>query len=70
MRYVLAMGRMRLPSVGLGGIARCVPSPLSSHISSFWDDLRAAYSLWLYNRAVSGNLKPDFFHKFSDPNGR
>ncbi|MQM23940.1 hypothetical protein Taro_057010, partial [Colocasia esculenta] len=32
--------------------------------------LGAAYSLWLYNRAVSGNLKLDFFHKFSDPNGR
>ncbi|XP_074342541.1 NADH-ubiquinone oxidoreductase chain 4-like [Apium graveolens] len=32
--------------------------------------LGAAYFLWLYNRAVSGNLKPDFLHKFSDPNGR
>ncbi|KAL4196816.1 hypothetical protein AMTRI_Chr04g248090 [Amborella trichopoda] len=32
--------------------------------------LGAAYSLWLYNRAVSGNLKADFLHKFSDPNGR
>ncbi|RZC94298.1 hypothetical protein C5167_029863 [Papaver somniferum] len=32
--------------------------------------LGAAYSLWLYNRAISGNLKPDFLHKFSDPNGR
>nr|AYC21248.1 NADH dehydrogenase subunit 4 [Aphyllon epigalium subsp. notocalifornicum] len=32
--------------------------------------LGAAYSLWLYNRAVSGNLKPDFLHKFSDSNGR
>ncbi|CAN4115640.1 unnamed protein product [Withania somnifera] len=32
--------------------------------------LGAAYSLWLYNRAVSRNLKPDFLHKFSDPNGR
>ncbi|YP_009543622.1 NADH dehydrogenase subunit 4 (mitochondrion) [Eucalyptus grandis] len=32
--------------------------------------LGAAYSLWLYNRAVSGNLKPDFLHKFSDLNGR
>ncbi|KAI5653997.1 hypothetical protein M9H77_31184 [Catharanthus roseus] len=32
--------------------------------------LGAAYSLWLYNRPVSGNLKPDFLHKFSDPNGR
>ncbi|KAF3639205.1 hypothetical protein FXO38_22800 [Capsicum annuum] len=32
--------------------------------------LGAAYSLWLYNRAVSGNLKPNFLHKFSDPNGR
>ncbi|KAH0746372.1 hypothetical protein KY285_008029 [Solanum tuberosum] len=27
-------------------------------------------SLWLHNRAVSGNLKPDFLHKFSDPNGK
>nr|AMC32959.1 NADH dehydrogenase subunit 4 [Oenothera suffrutescens]AMC32968.1 NADH dehydrogenase subunit 4 [Oenothera nuttallii]UNA62803.1 NADH dehydrogenase subunit 4 [Oenothera villaricae]UNA62831.1 NADH dehydrogenase subunit 4 [Oenothera biennis] len=32
--------------------------------------LGAAYSLWLYNRVVSGNLKPEFLHKFSDPNGR
>lgn len=32
--------------------------------------LGAAYSLWLYNRVVSGNFKPDFLHKFSDPNGR
>nr|AAA75278.1 NADH dehydrogenase subunit 4 [Lactuca sativa] len=31
--------------------------------------LGAAYSLWLYNRVVSGNLKPDFLHKFSDLNG-
>ncbi|PWA74771.1 NADH dehydrogenase subunit 4, mitochondrion [Artemisia annua] len=32
--------------------------------------LGATYSLWLYNRVVSGNLKPDFLHKFSDLNGR
>nr|UPH84010.1 NADH dehydrogenase subunit 4 [Garcinia mangostana] len=32
--------------------------------------LGAAYSLWLYNRVVSGNLKPDFLNKFSDSNGR
>lgn len=32
--------------------------------------LGAAYSLWVYNRSVSGNIKPDFLHKFSDPNGR
>ncbi|CAI8619481.1 unnamed protein product [Vicia faba] len=32
--------------------------------------LGAAYSLWLYNRVVSRNLKADFLHKFSDPNGR
>nr|QXE43982.1 NADH dehydrogenase subunit 4 [Gnetum montanum] len=32
--------------------------------------LGAAYSLWLYNRVVFGNLKPNFLHKFSDPNGR
>nr|AMC32957.1 NADH dehydrogenase subunit 4 [Euphorbia esula] len=32
--------------------------------------LGAAYSLWLYNRVVSGNLKADFLHKFSDSNGR
>nr|AEM46205.1 NADH dehydrogenase subunit 4 [Silene noctiflora]AJP34452.1 NADH dehydrogenase subunit 4 [Silene noctiflora] len=32
--------------------------------------LGAAYSLWLYNRVVSGNLKPDFIHKFSDTNRR
>lgn len=32
--------------------------------------LGAAYSLWLYNRVVSGNCKPDFLHKFSDLNGR
>ncbi|CAN6458930.1 unnamed protein product [Victoria cruziana] len=32
--------------------------------------LGAVYSLWLYNRAVSGNCKPDFLHKFSNPNYR
>nr|WNR49290.1 NADH dehydrogenase subunit 4 [Acorus tatarinowii] len=32
--------------------------------------LGAAYSLWLYNRVVSGNIKNAFLHKFSDPNGR
>ncbi|KAL4183652.1 hypothetical protein AMTRI_Chr11g156180 [Amborella trichopoda] len=32
--------------------------------------LGAAYSLCLYNRAVSRNFKADFRHKFSDPNGR
>nr|YP_010593548.1 NADH dehydrogenase subunit 4 [Taxus chinensis]YP_010726002.1 NADH dehydrogenase subunit 4 [Taxus wallichiana]WAI96658.1 NADH dehydrogenase subunit 4 [Taxus chinensis]WDY83723.1 NADH dehydrogenase subunit 4 [Taxus wallichiana] len=32
--------------------------------------LGAAYPLWLYNRAVLGNVKPNFLHKFSDPNGR
>ena len=32
--------------------------------------LSATYSLWLYNRVVFGNLKPDFLHKFSNPNGR
>lgn len=32
--------------------------------------LGAAYSLWLYNLAVSGNLKADFLHQFSVPNGR
>lgn len=32
--------------------------------------LGAAYSLWLYNRAVLGNVKPNFLYKFSDPNGR
>ncbi|KAI7992567.1 NADH-ubiquinone oxidoreductase chain 4, partial [Camellia lanceoleosa] len=32
--------------------------------------LGATYSFWLYNRAVFGNLKPDFLYKFSNPNGR
>nr|QPK67108.1 NADH dehydrogenase subunit 4 [Pelargonium myrrhifolium] len=32
--------------------------------------LGAAYSLWLYNRVVSGNFKPDFLYKFSDLNSR
>ncbi|KAL4626727.1 hypothetical protein ACB092_05G118500 [Castanea dentata] len=32
--------------------------------------LGATYSLWIYNRVVSGNLKPDFLHKFFYPNGR
>uniref|UniRef100_A0A3Q7IHW1 Uncharacterized protein n=1 Tax=Solanum lycopersicum TaxID=4081 RepID=A0A3Q7IHW1_SOLLC len=32
--------------------------------------LGAVYSLRLYNRVVSGNLKPYFLHKFDDPNGR
>lgn len=32
--------------------------------------LGAAYSLWLYNRVVFGNFKPNFIHKFSDLNRR
>ncbi|KAG5577022.1 hypothetical protein H5410_057156 [Solanum commersonii] len=32
--------------------------------------LDTACSFWLHNRAVSGNLKPNLLHKFSDPNGR
>lgn len=32
--------------------------------------LGAAYSLWLYNRVVSGNVKSSFLNKFSDLNGR
>jgi NADH-ubiquinone oxidoreductase chain 4 len=32
--------------------------------------LGAAYSLWLYNRVVFGNIKPNFLHKFSDLNRR
>ncbi|KAL4035918.1 hypothetical protein IC575_004629 [Cucumis melo] len=32
--------------------------------------LGVTYSLWLYNRVVFGNCKPDFLHKFSDPNGK
>jgi NADH-ubiquinone oxidoreductase chain 4 len=32
--------------------------------------LGAAYSLWLYNRVVFGNLKPQFINKFSDLNRR
>lgn len=32
--------------------------------------IEKAYSLWLYNHVVSGNLKPDFLQKFSDLNGR
>nr|NP_943685.1 NADH dehydrogenase subunit 4 [Chara vulgaris]AAP92179.1 NADH dehydrogenase subunit 4 [Chara vulgaris]WAK98786.1 NADH dehydrogenase subunit 4 [Chara vulgaris] len=32
--------------------------------------LGAAYSIWLYNRVVFGNLKPYFIHKFSDLNRR
>nr|QIA60885.1 NADH dehydrogenase subunit 4 [Plicanthus hirtellus] len=32
--------------------------------------LGAAYSLWLYNRVVFGNLKPNFLLKFSDLNRR
>ena len=32
--------------------------------------LGAAHPPWLYNRAVLGNLKPNFLRKFSDPNGR
>ncbi|CAN4087040.1 unnamed protein product [Withania somnifera] len=32
--------------------------------------LGAAYSLWLYNRAVLREFKTRFPHKFSDPNGR
>jgi NADH-ubiquinone oxidoreductase chain 4 len=32
--------------------------------------LGAAYSLWLYNRVVFGNFKPNFINKFSDLNRR
>nr|UYI31096.1 NADH dehydrogenase subunit 4 [Calypogeia sphagnicola f. sphagnicola]UYI31180.1 NADH dehydrogenase subunit 4 [Calypogeia sphagnicola f. paludosa]UYI31222.1 NADH dehydrogenase subunit 4 [Calypogeia sphagnicola f. paludosa] len=32
--------------------------------------LGAAYSLWLYNRVVFGNFKPNFLLKFSDSNRR
>nr|QHD46966.1 Nad4 [Anthoceros agrestis] len=32
--------------------------------------LGAAYSLWLYNRVVFGNFKPNFLKKFSDLNRR
>jgi len=32
--------------------------------------LGAAYSLWLYNRVVFGNFKPQFINKFSDLNRR
>lgn len=32
--------------------------------------LGAAYSLWLYNRVIFGNLKPNFLQKFSDLNRR
>jgi len=32
--------------------------------------LGAGYSLWLYNRVVFGNLKPNFIHTFSDVNRR
>nr|YP_009531811.1 NADH dehydrogenase subunit 4 [Leiosporoceros dussii]AXZ70965.1 NADH dehydrogenase subunit 4 [Leiosporoceros dussii] len=32
--------------------------------------LGAAYSLWLYNRVVFGNFKPNFLTKFSDLNRR
>ena len=32
--------------------------------------LGAAYSLWLYNRVVFGNLKPAYLNKFSDLNRR
>jgi NADH-ubiquinone oxidoreductase chain 4 len=32
--------------------------------------LGAAYSLWLYNRVVFGNLKPAFLNRFSDLNRR
>lgn len=32
--------------------------------------LGAAYSLWLYNRVVFGNFKPQFINQFSDLNRR
>jgi NADH-ubiquinone oxidoreductase chain 4 len=32
--------------------------------------LGAAYSLWLYNRVVFGNFKPNFMHTFADVNRR
>ncbi|KAG8362744.1 hypothetical protein BUALT_BualtUnG0037500 [Buddleja alternifolia] len=56
-RYMLTMGAFQRNS-------------LVATLAALGMILGAAYSLWLYNRAVSGNLKPDFLHKFSDPNGR
>ena len=32
--------------------------------------LGGAYSLWLYNRVVFGNFKPDYIHTWSDVNRR
>ncbi|WJX25909.1 NADH dehydrogenase subunit 4 [Trifolium repens] len=54
--------------ISLGAFQR---NSLVATLAALGDGIfRATYSLWLYNRVVSGNLKADFLHKFSDPNGR
>nr|BCT42970.1 NADH dehydrogenase subunit 4 [Musa ornata] len=54
-------------SISVGAFQR---NSLVATLAALGMILGAAYSLFLYNRVVSGNGKPDFLHKFSDPNGR
>nr|BCT43046.1 NADH dehydrogenase subunit 4 [Musa itinerans var. formosana] len=54
-------------SISVGAFQR---NSLVATLAALGMILGAAYSLFLYNRVVSGNCKPDFLHKFSDPNGR
>nr|BCT43285.1 NADH dehydrogenase subunit 4 [Musa coccinea] len=54
-------------SISVGAFQR---NSLVATLAALGMILGAAYSLFLYNRVVSGNLKQDFLHKFSDPNGR
>ncbi|KAL4196761.1 hypothetical protein AMTRI_Chr04g247850 [Amborella trichopoda] len=35
-----------------------------------WMIFGAMHSIWLYSHAVFRNLKVDFLHKFSNPNGK
>lgn len=54
-------------SISVGAFQR---NSLVATLAALGMILGAAYSLFLYNRVVSGNCKPDFLHKFSDPTGR
>nr|BCT43247.1 NADH dehydrogenase subunit 4 [Musa beccarii] len=54
-------------SISVGAFQR---NSLVATLAALGMILGAAYSLFLYNRVVSGNCKPYFLHQFSDPNGR
>ncbi|CAL5196812.1 unnamed protein product [Lathyrus oleraceus] len=53
--------------ISIGAFQR---NSLVTTLSALGMILGAEYSLCLYNSVITGNLKADFLHKFSDPNGR